>query len=131
MANYIEIVRSNYVKVTDPEKFKECIEKYSGTLIQKEGDYYGVLWNEEYQEITFDEETGNELPGNLYSDIHKYLQDGSVLVVMGVGWEKMRYLNGWAIAVDSTGKTTLVTTDQIYEKARKKFKGKEVTAAEY
>lgn len=61
--------------------------------------------------------------------IAEHLVDGDVAVLMEVGAEKMRYLLGTAIAVDSTGTTVTVGLDDIYQAAGEKFGQKATVTA--
>jgi hypothetical protein len=137
MANYYEHSRSNYVQVKDLEEFKKMAAKYGAEVVPKDTykpdeTYFALLWGENgFQEYPYDEDTGEDLEGDFYTEVAGHLQENSVLVVMGAGHEKLRYVLGWASAVDCTGKTVHVNIDAIYTLAEKRFKGKEVTAAEY
>lgn len=50
-------------------------------------------------------------------------------IVMGVGQEKMRYLNGYAVAIDSTGVLKEISTEDIYDAAKALAEGKTITVA--
>lgn len=137
MANYYEHARSNYVQVKDLEQFKEFAGKYGAEVVPKDerdpnNQYYALLWGDSgFQESATDPETGDDAEGDFYTEVAGHLQENSVLVVMGAGHEKLRFVTGWASATDCTGETVWVNIDTIYAKAEKRFKGKEVTAAEY
>lgn len=135
MANYYESSRSNYVKVKDLEEFKKFAALFGATVEPRDkwenSDEYCLLWEDGFQDIPYNSETGDEMDGDFIKDVAGHLQENSVLVVMGSGHEKLRYVTGWAFAVDCTGESVAVNIDSIYALAGDKFKGKEVTSAEY
>jgi hypothetical protein len=51
-------------------------------------------------------------------ELSEHLAEGSVAVLEEVGAERLRYLNGWAQAVDHRGEKITVTLDDVYAKAR-------------
>lgn len=61
--------------------------------------------------------------------VARHLIDGDVAVFQEVGSEKMRYVGGVSVAVNSKGETVRVDLDDIYEKA--KALGENVTVAAY
>ena len=63
-------------------------------------------------------------------ELSTHLVEGEVAVVMETGAEKLRYLIGYAAAVNHKGETVDVALTDIYRKARETF-GKEPTRAEY
>lgn len=61
-----------------------------------------------------------------------HLVDGEVAVFMEVGFEKMRYLAGTAVAVNAIGDTRRIDLDEIYDLAKElATKGTVITRAEY
>ena len=132
MSNYIETARSNYFKVKSLSKFKKAISSFDDIKIVKgqNGTITILGMGETFPDVGYTK-NGNEMK-NTFSDIvSKHLTDDSVFIAMGVGYEKMRYLIGWAYAVDNTNTRVYVNTDEIYAKAKKQFAGKTVTQAEY
>jgi molybdopterin biosynthesis enzyme len=59
----------------------------------------------------------------------KHLHDEDVAVLMEAGAEKLRYVSGWAVAVNSKGDLVEIGLSDIYEKA--KHLGKNITQATY
>jgi hypothetical protein len=59
-----------------------------------------------------------------------HLAEGSVAVIVEAGAEKLRYVHGHAVAVNSKGEQLCIGLGDIYEMAEKRFGG-EVTRAEY
>jgi len=62
-------------------------------------------------------------------DLAGHLKEGWVAVVREIGFEKMRYLVGYSVAINSRGQSIEVSLDQIYEDAKRL--GEHVTACEY
>ena len=63
-------------------------------------------------------------------ELAPHLADGSIAVVVASGAEKMRYVCGWASAVNNTGKQVYININSIYDLAKKELGG-EATPAEY
>ena len=55
---------------------------------------------------------------DFYAELAKHLQNGWVAIVMEVGAEKLRYVTGYAVAVNHNGKCCDVSIDRIYQLAR-------------
>lgn len=153
MANYYANFRTNYFKVKDAEKFKQWAdqigvevylshEKQMWAIFPGKHDDTGSIptnrwvpdnindeelitqgWTEEeisegYQEIDF------------LKELSGHLEEDQVAVVMEAGSEKLRYLNGYAGAVNAAGEVVEINLDQIYELAQKTF-GIKPTLAQY
>ena len=74
-------------------------------------------------DIEFDDkgEPMSALPSaheSLHEIVAEHLVDGAVAIFTEVGFEKMRYLGGVTLAVNSTGETRRVDLDDIYELAK-------------
>jgi hypothetical protein len=137
MANYYEHARSNYFRVAEgkAEAFEDWCNRIGVEFIKnKQDDDYMIypssdcgwpsyIWN--------DEEGQEEEDIDVCVDIAQFLAEDSVAVFMGVGYEKLRYLNGYAIAVDCSGERVYISLDDIYTRARDVFPGKSVTPATY
>lgn len=137
MANYYATARSNYFAVKDEEAFKDWVmsvglEVYEqitpggSTLFMiapSDMDDCGA-WpsgredkDDEWVEI------------DLLDELSVHLADEHVAVLMEVGNEKLRYVNGFAQAVNNKGEYVQLSLNDIYEKAASL--GSFVTAAEY
>ena len=131
MANYIADCRLNYIKAKNPEKFKEFLSEYDVEIIEDSEKRIGFLSNAE-----------EGIPG-LISDgdylhtidedsrLPSHLAEGEVLVIYEIGREKMRFLNGFAVAVNWDGRVSHVSLDQIYAQAEAEFGNKPATQVEY
>lgn len=67
--------------------------------------------------------------GSFMDEIAGHLAHGSVAIVREIGYEKMRHLVGYTVAINSRGETIEVSLDQIYEDAKRL--GEHITACEY
>lgn len=139
MANYYESSRSNYFKVKDLEAFKEDMDKFGGIeiVLGSENDPHRagrvcLLGTDEYFPSECYDDNGDEIPDmTIEKVIAKHLTEDSVFIAMGAGAEKLRYISGWAYAVDCTGELVSISIDNIYELAKAKFGDKEITEAQY
>jgi hypothetical protein len=142
MANYYGTFRSNYFKVKDAEAFKAWTKKAGCGVWENADATFGVYsdkhsedgsipniqyldpdWNsdnppdgwtaeelkEEYREFDF------------VLELSTHLKPGEVAVILETGAEKLRYLHGYAVAVDHTGEYATVNLSDIYDKAFAKF----------
>ena len=58
---------------------------------------------------------------DLAAEIASYLVDGEVFIVQKIEAEKLRYLGGWAKAVNSAGETLEVSIGDIYALVRERW----------
>jgi hypothetical protein len=136
MANYYASARTNYFAVKDVELFEKAMEKIPGIEVIKreqdgivlvgllasddDGSFPIFVWNEELDQ---DEELDWE---QIFAD---HLQDDWVAVMMEVGHEKLRFLNGYTIAYNNKKETVGISLDGIYGLA--KSLGSNITEATY
>ena len=120
MANYEGASRTNYFKVKDESAFRAWAEKFSLEVIEQDG-LFGVLPGntDEGTFHLFDEELDDTR--DICDDIAEHLTDDSIAVVMEAGHEKLRYVSGWAVAINSKGERVQIVLDDIYEQAMAKF----------
>jgi hypothetical protein len=142
MANYYATARSNYFAVRDEQAFREWakilgleilepvhrdkvadgIRRYG--ITPRNGDDSGGWPTSHYNEET-DECEDIDVTGQLSA----HLADDEVAILMEVGNEKLRYVCGYAVAVNHQGKTVHINLASIYRKALKL--GSKITRAEY
>lgn len=136
MANYVATARSNYFKVKDPEAFKSWVANCPNVgLISKDDGTFAVYSDDpdsgSWPNYRFDEETGDyDEEFDFFAGVAEFLIDGEIAVFMEVGAEKLRYCNGYAIAVHSNGEYETLNLDRIYDFAEQRW-GKRPTVAEY
>lgn len=135
MANYIPIARSNYFKVKDVAAFKARFNGMQGMEVTMSDDdtMVGLLCTEgegAWPSDLFNDRTEEYESYDFIEDLRSHLVPGEVVVLMEVGYEKMRYVVGVAQAFTDTGEVIVVTLDDIYNMAKEKF-GKFPTLAQY
>ena len=136
MANYYGYARSNYFKVKDLEKFKaEFIDELDLELIthKEMPGFYGFLANGEggipHTMCNADDQI---VDVDFDAKLAEHLTEDTVAIYQEVGHEKLRYLAGFATAVNHKGETRHISLYDIYEKAREICeKPIEITLAEY
>ena len=112
MANYYETCRTNYFRVIDEGRYQALFN--SLTAEDEIHDFTetrdGVIWHAfgSYSFITFayidtDGEEEYDM-GLFYDELQDILPDGEAFILMGAGYEKLRYVTGYA---------TIVTKDDI------------------
>ncbi len=146
MANYYGFARSNYFRVKDLEKFEKAMEHCCVEIVHpdkrvksKDGTYrvekderlVGLLSNDEggWCSGYCDEASGDSVDIDISGIVAEHLLDGEVAIFMSIGYEKLRYLTGDAVAVNNRGETVAVDLAQIYRQAA--TMGKNITRAEY
>lgn len=135
MANYYEQARSNYFKVKDKGAFQAFLERFCGAVELIEGDEgrVGFLAQEGIPSSYMpDDATGEAEDVDFIDELAAHLADHEVMIVMGTGYEKMRYLVGYAIAINNKKQRRGIDLAQIYESAKQLTRRpKRVTHAEY
>ena len=134
MANYYASCRTNYFKVKDSAKFLKAMEQVNDIeVINKVDNIFCLLGNSPdgggWPHWVFDEETGEEREFDLPEAVAWHLEPESVAVFKEVGYEKLRYLTGYAEAINSKGEIRIISIDDIYELAAEL--GSDVTLAQY
>jgi hypothetical protein len=132
MANWYGHARTNYFRVKDVDKFCEWAKALGVLETETDAGRVALLSADEYggwPTSIFNEETEEYEDIDIFQQVADHLEEGSVAVFMEVGAEKLRYLTGYAIAVNHKGDIVKVTLDDIYWLAQPL--GTEITVAEY
>lgn len=125
MANYYGKGRTNYVSVTDRAAFEDAAGKLNCTVIDNSDGKVGLMdanddgggfFFQHYDEVADDYVDYD--PAELIAPL---LLEGEVIVFEEVGFEKYRYLSGWAFAFDRSGEVVRVSLDDIFQVASDKF----------
>lgn len=127
MANYCGTGRSNYFKVKNTDKFLKWSKTFDGIEIRPSGrkNEFCVFGNEESGDFPGD-------PDEFILDIAQHLSKDSVAIFISAGAEKLRYISGWALAINSKGETKEIALDHIYDWAKTlTTKPEKITRAEY
>ena len=135
MANYYEMSRSSYFRVNDKEAFRAFLERFGGAveMIEDDKGRVGFLAQEGIPSTCMPDDSGSEAEEvDFVSELAAYLADNEVAVVMANGYEKMRYLVGYAIAINNKKERREVDLAGIYDLASQLTKKpKRITRAEY
>jgi hypothetical protein len=127
MANYYATTRSNYFRVKDVPAFhawcrKRDLEFWTDNekcgpdgifhaISADTGDCAG--WPR------FDHEEDAEI--DFAAELAAHLDPRDAAILFEVGSEKLRYLNGDAVAVHPSGRTVSINLNDIYDRSRKAF----------
>lgn len=121
MANYYGYGRTNYFAVKDEQAFREDIGKTFVELLERKTEedgqtLFGFLQDDldTWYAIEADDETGE--PEVTWAEFfQKHLADGWVAIIMEVGHEKYRFLNGTATAYNNKGEERFIDIGKIVE----------------
>lgn len=132
MANYDAWSRSSYFRVKDEQAFRAAFEDYDVEIVGKaqddsvdESGLVALLNNEDGGWPSFGEDENQDV-GDV---VAPHLAEGWVAVFMEAGHEKLRYVIGYAFAVNGANERRAVGLTEIYERAGEL--GSNVTEAEY
>ena len=121
MANYYGVCRTNYFKVTNPDRLKEIAGLVNATLTQgQEKGVFALLGKSEDGSMSH-YDFGTDEQKDLVELLAPILTDDSICVLVSSGHEKLRYVIGTSIAFNNKGETVSVNTDDIYKLANEKF----------
>jgi hypothetical protein len=133
VANYEAQTRSNYFKVKNAEKFKAFCQRYNLEVITDEKPKkeckYGFMVDGSIPSGRCNAK-GDWIESDFLQELSVHLVKGEVAVVMEIGSERMRYLNGYACAVNWNGRRHEVSLTDIYKWVKDTF-GIEPSPAEY
>jgi hypothetical protein len=144
MANYVESWRSNTFAVTDPVAFKKFVAGVGDIEVCdcEDGSFKLFGEGESFPSSLLDskvtddpstglpaivESEGSEEDFDLGQNLARFLRTDSVLILVGCGYEKTRYVTGWAQAYNSKGEHRRLSIDDIVDLAKAAFPGAEVT----
>jgi hypothetical protein len=126
MANWYGSARSNYVRVKDRETFMDWAKSLPDIeIVEQEGTFALLATGEDGGWPSFrsreDQEDQGDEEIDLAPEIADHLAPGEVCIFQQVGAEKLRYLSGSAIAVNSAGETLQISIDDIYTLVRERW----------
>lgn len=141
MSNYYGKARTNYFRV-DPDKraaFDAFAAKYKVEVLEEDGETGRVAlcpgdYTDDGSFPGYDpalEAEGKDPDICFIELLSAFLAPGSVAILMETGHDKLRYLGGYAIAIDHTGHQVDVGLNEIYKRAEAAFPAAEITRAEY
>jgi hypothetical protein len=136
MANWYGSARSNYFRVKDRDAFLKWAERRGVGLFTNDNDTDSFAIHPGGSTDSggwpaLDTENDAEL--DLTAELAEHLSKGQVAILMEIGAEKLRYVTGDAIAVNSRGRVVFLSLGDIYRKAARAFRvpENEITRAEY
>lgn len=142
MANYYATSRSNYFAVKDETKFRQWAESLDLTVmtpshpdrIPHEVPRFAITPGTQsdsggWPDNHFNEESQEDEDIDVCEHLSVHLAEGEVAILMEVGSEKLRYLSGYAVAVNHKGQTVRMDLNSIYQRAKRL--GTTITQAEY
>jgi len=133
MANYVSCARSSYFQVKNPAAFEAFCKKWTAELIRggDKDELFGFICGDEggIPSSRYDAEKDDYVEGGFMEELATHLADGWVATVREIGYEKMRYLVGYTVAINAAGETLEVSLDDIYEAAKRL--GPNLTSCEY
>lgn len=126
MANYYATAISNTFQVKDLHKFVDELQAITtqiAIIIEDEANnklclHAASLDENGWPSYIYDEETNDDLEFDIAEFVSKHLVPGSVAVFMETGAEKTRYVNGYAVAINSEGNSIYITLNDIFERAK-------------
>lgn len=131
MASWSGAARTNYFSVKNLEAFKKTLEPVMGEIevaaSPKRPRKVALLAVSEYGDFPsryWDEDSGEDIDFDLVDVVSEHLVRGEIAVFQTAGAEKLRYVTGHAVAVDSRGRRVSVDLDAIYQMAARKFRVK-------
>lgn len=128
MANYFAAARSNYFQVKDLPTFRDEAQLYNLDVEdasdprQKREGLVMIHPNEGcgdtgWPSFVWDDDLEEDVDFDLYGWLAGHLTEGQVAVLEEVGFEKLRYLVGVAVAVNSEGEIRSVQLGDIRQQA--------------
>lgn len=133
MANYYATTRSNYFRVKDEAAFIAwCASHHLEHWHSPDGFAIASTSDNGWPCSTFDVHTDEEIEFDLAAELANHLRSTDVAVLLEVGYDKLRYLVGEAIAVDCRGEAVHLSLDELYgHAAMMRFPGKRIGKACY
>lgn len=130
MANYIPYARSNYYAVKDDDAYIAEISEIAGIdLITDKDGRHGMIFEDGIPSWVWNEELEDDEEIDIWEIVSKHLVDGEVAIFQEIGFEKMRYLSGYAVAVNSKNESKSIGIEGIYDLATEL--GDSITRCEY
>ena len=132
MANYYSSARTNYFRVKEVDAFNAWVKEFednNGVEVVDKEDTFAILFDGESGVPISREVDGDYEPLDFMDELSNHLADDEVAILHESGAVKLRYINGFAIAVNNKGERRVISLDDIYVHAKEL--GKNVTLAQY
>ena len=118
MADFISLCRTNYVRPKNRAAFVSYLEAFNDVVIIEKDGAVGFYSSCLPSRDTEDDECSVI---ECAEEIAALISDNEVLIVMLVGNEKARYLEGWAWAIHASGRSEELCLNDIYQRAADAF----------
>jgi|LakMenEpi03Aug12_release.lakeMendotaPanAssembly.Ray.scaffolds.fasta_scaffold416873_2 hypothetical protein len=124
MANYYGMTKSNYFKVNDIELFKTEAQAYPVEVftVDRNGvELVSFVDNDENEgnvDSYYDEESDEYIDVDWLDVFRRHLADNWVAIIEGIGNEKYRYFQGYAVAYNNKGEVRSIGINSINDLAR-------------
>ena len=132
MANYYSSARTNYFRVKDVGAFNAWFKEFEeggGAELVNEENTFAILFDQE-SGVPSSRQNGDDFDEiDFMSELSEHLADDEVAILQESGAEKLRYIVGYAVAINNKGERRKISIDGIYDLAKEL--GKNVTQAEY
>ena len=129
MANYYEMPRTNYFKITDSDKFKEICEEITSEsgvefdVTEKDEKLYGCISSESIIMLNDEDESANI--ERFYEKLQTVLEEDDAIIFTSIGHEKLRYLVGMITVITKDDIQYINLEDKAMELARTMLKNPE------
>lgn len=101
MADYISCTKTNYFQVTSEQELQDLVSQIDctdeieiSTATEKGKTYYSLCAHGSFLGLE-DEEDLEEL----YKEFQRILPDGELLIIFGIGYEKLRQIGGHTVVI--------------------------------
>ena len=138
MANFYGTARTNYFEVKDLEAFEEAMGRLPDLEIIHNDGLVGLMVNDGdsgcFPSFTYDEDNAefDEQEIDIAEYVAEHLADGAVAIFIQAGAEKLRYVSGYAEAINNKFQRKALSLDNIYDMAAGlTTSAKAITRAEY
>lgn len=142
MADYTGITRTNYFRVKNAAAFLSWCKDLQLTHWDKKfpehpGDTFYAITADDRGNCDgwptyVEDEHGEQIDDyNFADDLAEHLDPRDVAILKEIGSEKLRYLTGYATAIDASGKSVTISLRQIDELAEKTFPSLNITECIY
>jgi len=124
MAQYIASARSNYFQVKDPNALRRELGDFDIEVRNDDPENPNrvvLLCDSEYgswPSWRYDEQAADDVELDVAALVAGHLTPGEVAVLIESGAEKLRFIGGYAVAVNSSGDQVHLSLEEIYERAK-------------
>ena len=124
MADWQSTARSNYFRVKDEDAFRTWVERTPPlTYFTHAADdhLFAIGSTTGWPMTAYNQAEDEEVEIDLPMELSLHLAEGQVAVLMETGAEGLRYVTGFAVAVNERGETVSLHMAEIYQRAAERF----------